>query len=108
MVSNDQFQEESKKVDESMVSIQHRSSMARKPRQDRKVHLIIVLTDGKEINKYFTEKLNELSHFAPLLPVISKADHYEKEEIKTVKEKFMRSSKNSGINWFDAKSVWFL
>lgn len=72
---------------------------------DRKIHLILLLSDGKEVNSHLAEKLNCLTQFAAIIPVISKADTFGVNEIKRAKEVFTRSARVTGVEWFDAKSV---
>ena len=72
---------------------------------DRKIHLILLLTDGKEISTHLAEKLNNLAQYAAIIPVISKADTYESNEIRRAKEIFSRCSRVAGVEWFDARTV---
>lgn len=105
VASSDQFEEERRRFDESQLSQESKTLLYGRDSPDRKIHLILLLTDGKEISAHLAEKLNSLAQYAAIIPVISKADTYEVTEIKRAKEVFIRCSRVAGVEWFDAKSV---
>lgn len=68
---------------------------------DRRIHCCLYLVPGDKISEQEIENLRELSKKVNVVPVITKADMFNVEELKEQREKITQIFENNNIHFYD-------
>lgn len=75
--------------------------------EEGKIHIIFHLIDEKDLTEDNAAAINALSEFCPVIPLLSKADLIEPDDIQRLKENIRRNGRTLGFKWYDLKEVAF-